>query len=94
MANAKLAPTPRTAVISVGVNGYDRCGRPGTATSSGFELVYELEEYGWCELQTQYIFNIGLGQTETVAQGNITPTFDVHDIDAAIADVAHPGRQG
>ena len=53
----------------------------------GFELVYELKEYGWCELQTPFGFNIGLGQTETVAQGNITPTFGVRDIDAAIAEL-------
>ena len=35
--------------------------------------------------KTPFGFNIGLGQTETVAHGNITPTFGVHDIDAAIA---------
>jgi catechol 2,3-dioxygenase-like lactoylglutathione lyase family enzyme len=51
----------------------------------GFELDYELKEYGWCELRTPFGFSIGLGQSETVSHGNITPTFGVRDIDAAIA---------
>ncbi|MDP9285443.1 MAG: VOC family protein [Actinomycetota bacterium] len=40
----------------------------------GFELAYELKQYGWCELKTPFGFNIGLGQAETVAQGNVTPS--------------------
>jgi catechol 2,3-dioxygenase-like lactoylglutathione lyase family enzyme len=77
---------PENCVISVGVSDYDRA-RAWYQQVLGFELEYELEEYGWCELKTPFGFNIGLGQTETVAQGNITPTFGVRDIDAAIASL-------
>jgi catechol 2,3-dioxygenase-like lactoylglutathione lyase family enzyme len=70
--------------ISVGVTDYDR-SLAWYRDVLGFELVYELAEYGWCELRTPFGFTIGLGQNETVQQGNITPTFGVRDIDAAIA---------
>src|ERR1044071_1651644 len=75
---------PENCVISVGVSDYDRA-LAWYRDVLGFELEYELKEYGWCELKTPFGFNIGLGQTETVAQGNITPTFGVRDIDGAIA---------
>ena len=75
---------PDNCVISVGVSDYDR-GVAWYQDVLGFELVYELKEYGWCELKTPFGFNIGLGQTETVAPGSVTPTFGVTDIDAAIA---------
>jgi catechol 2,3-dioxygenase-like lactoylglutathione lyase family enzyme len=71
-------------VISVGVSDYSRAVG-WYRDLLGFELVYELEEYGWCELKTPFGFNIGLGQTETVTPGSVTPTFGVIDIDAAIA---------
>ena len=75
---------PDNCVISVGVSDYDR-GLAWYRGVLGFELVYELKEYGWCELKTPFGFNIGLGQTETVTPGSVTPTFGVRDIDAAIA---------
>ena len=75
---------PANCVISVGVSDYDR-GVAWYRDVLGFELDYELKEYGWCELKTPFGFSIGLGQSETVAQGNITPTFGVCDIDAAIS---------
>ena len=71
-------------VISVGVSDYVR-SLAWYRDVLGFELVYELPDYGWCELSTPFGFHIGLGQSETVAQGNITPTFGVVDIDAAVA---------
>ena len=71
-------------VISVGVTDYDR-SLAWYRDVLGFDLVYELPDYGWCELKTPFGFTIGLGQNETVAQGNITPTSGVRDIDAAIA---------
>ena len=71
-------------VISVGVTDVDR-SLAWYRDVLGFELLYELPEYGWCELGTPFGFHIGLGQSETVAQGNITPTFGVRDIDAAVA---------
>jgi catechol 2,3-dioxygenase-like lactoylglutathione lyase family enzyme len=75
---------PDNCVVSVGVTDYDR-SLAWYRDVLGFELVYELKEYGWCELQTPFGFNIGLGQTETVTPGNVTPTFGVRDIDEAIA---------
>jgi catechol 2,3-dioxygenase-like lactoylglutathione lyase family enzyme len=71
-------------VISVGVSDYDR-SLAWYRDVLGFELEYELKEYGWCELKTPYDFTIGLGQNETVTPGSVTPTFGVHDIGAAIA---------
>lgn len=75
---------PENCVISVNVSDYGR-SLAWYRDVLGFELEYELQEYGWCELKTPFGFNIGLGQSETVVQGNITPTFGVRDIDAAIA---------
>lgn len=75
---------PENCVISVGVTDYDR-SLAWYRDVLGFELVYELKDYGWCELSTPFDFNIGLGQTETVTPGNVTPTFGVRDINAAIA---------
>jgi catechol 2,3-dioxygenase-like lactoylglutathione lyase family enzyme len=71
-------------VISVGVSDYAR-SLAWYRDVLGFEVEYELDANGWCELRTPFGFTIGLGQSETVAQGNITPTFGVHDIDAAIS---------
>lgn len=75
---------PENCVVSVGVSDYDR-SLAWYRDVLGFEVVYELKEYGWGELRTPFGFNIGLGQTETVTPGNVTPTFGVTDIDAAIA---------
>ena len=71
-------------VISVGVCDYDR-SLAWYRDVLGFPVVYELKEYGWGELKTPFGFNIGIGQTETVTHGNVTPTFGVRDIDEAIA---------
>jgi len=49
-------------VISVGVKDYDR-SVAWYRDVLGFELEYELKEYGWCELKTPFGFNIGLGQS-------------------------------
>jgi len=64
---------PDNCVVSVGVTDYDR-SLEWYREVLGFELVYELKEYGWCELKTPFGFNVGLGQTETVTPGNVTPT--------------------
>ena len=71
-------------VISVGVSDYDR-SLAWYRDVLGFPVVYELKEYGWGELKTPFGFHIGIGQTETVTPGNVTPTFGVRDIDAALA---------
>lgn len=75
---------PANCVISVNVSDYDR-SLAWYRDVLAFPVEYELKEYGWCELKTPFGFNIGLGQGETVQQGNVTPTFGVRDIDAAIA---------
>jgi catechol 2,3-dioxygenase-like lactoylglutathione lyase family enzyme len=50
----------------------------------GCEVVYKLEEYGWCELTTPMAgVSIGLGQQEQPEVGGNVPTFGVLDIDAA-----------
>ena len=79
-----ISYNPANCVVSVSVSDYDR-SLAWYRDVLGFELDYELKEYGWCELKTPFNFNVGIGQTETVTPGNVTPTFGVHDIDAAIA---------
>lgn len=75
---------PSNCVVSVNVSDYDR-SLAWYREVLGFEVVYELADYGWCELSTPFGFTIGLGQSEDVTPGSVTPTFGVHDIDAAIA---------
>jgi len=77
-------------VVSVGVTDFDR-SLAWYRDVLGFELVYKLDEYGWGELSTPFGFNVGLGQTESVTPGNVTPTFGVRDIDAAIAHLRGHG---
>lgn len=50
----------------------------------GFELVYKMDEMGWCEMSTGVArVNVGLSVTENVNTGGATPTFGVKDIEAA-----------
>jgi catechol 2,3-dioxygenase-like lactoylglutathione lyase family enzyme len=50
----------------------------------GFELIYKLDDMGWCELQTPWNgISIGLGQNEEPKPGGTTPVFGVQDIEAA-----------
>ena len=51
----------------------------------GFEVLYHMEEMGWCELKSPVDrVNIGLSQTENRAgKGGAVLTFGVHDIDKA-----------
>jgi len=75
---------PANCVVSVNVSDYDR-SLAWYRDVLGFEVSYELTDYGWCQLRTPFGFTIGLGQTEEVTPGTVVPTFGVHDIDAAIA---------
>jgi CreA protein len=75
---------PANCVVSVNVSDYDR-SLAWYRDVLGFEVSYELPDYGWGELNTPFGFTIGLGQTEEVTPGTVVPTFGVHDIDAAIA---------
>jgi len=51
----------------------------------GFELLYKLDDMGWCELQSPVArVNVGLSQVEKPqVKGGATLTFGVADIDAA-----------
>jgi CreA protein len=70
-------------VISIGVSDLDRAIEWYKDTL-GLELVYKLDQYGWCEMSTatKHV-TIGLGQNEDLKTGGATPTFGVLDIDAA-----------
>jgi predicted enzyme related to lactoylglutathione lyase len=51
----------------------------------GFEHIYTLADWGWCELRTGVPgVTLGIGQAETVQpEGGATLTFGVEDIEAA-----------
>jgi predicted enzyme related to lactoylglutathione lyase len=50
----------------------------------GFQLLYDVEEIGWCELASPvHRVNIGLSTVEKPKVGGPVPTFGVTDIDAA-----------
>lgn len=70
-------------VISIGVSDLERAIE-WYKDALGLELVYKLEQYGWCEMSTatKHV-TIGLGQNEDLKTGGATPTFGVLDIDAA-----------
>lgn len=54
----------------------------------GFDLLYKLDEYGWCELASSVVkVNVGLSQVEELQLGGITLTFGVEDIEAAKAEL-------
>ncbi len=54
----------------------------------GFELLYRMDDIGWCELSTGVArVNLGLSVTEKPAPGGATPTFGVTDIEAARASL-------
>jgi len=55
----------------------------------GFELLYEVDEIGWCELKSPVDrVNIGLGDSqEPKIAGGAVPTFGVKDIDVARAEL-------
>lgn len=51
----------------------------------GFELLYKVDDIGWCELQSSVKgVNVGLSQVESPQPGGTTPTFGVKDIGAAV----------
>jgi CreA protein len=58
----------------------------------GFELIYKLEDMGWCELRTPWKgTSIGIGQSEQPTVGGTTPVFGVKDIEAARAHLESNG---
>ena len=58
----------------------------------GFELIYKLDDWKWCELRTPIAgVNVGLGQTEDDTHGGMSATFVVADIEAAKAHIESLG---
>lgn len=58
----------------------------------GFELLYRLDEIGWCELTSSVEkVNVGLSVVESPNPGGATPTFGVQDIKAAEASLRSKG---
>ena len=55
----------------------------------GFELLYKVDEMGWCELKTETAgVNLGLSAREELKQGGgATLTFGVKDLAAARAEL-------
>ena len=56
----------------------------------GFEMIYKLDEMGWCELKSPVArVTVGLSQVEKVeGKGGATLTFGVTDIEAARKQLA------
>jgi catechol 2,3-dioxygenase-like lactoylglutathione lyase family enzyme len=70
-------------VISVGVSDLER-SIDWYREMLGFELVYKLDEYGWCEVRSPIAgVSLGLGQVEEPKVSGGTPTWGVEDIAAA-----------
>ncbi|MEM9208186.1 MAG: VOC family protein [Pseudomonadota bacterium] len=61
-------------------------------TVLGFELLYRMDDIGWCELATGVDkVNVGLSVTEEAQAGGATPTFGVADIKVARATLEQHG---
>jgi len=63
-------------------------------TVLGFDLLYEMEEMGWCEMSTHLEgVTIGLGQSaeEPIQPGGATLVFGVDDMDQAVASLQDHG---
>jgi predicted enzyme related to lactoylglutathione lyase len=80
-------------VISVNVSDFN-AAVDWYAKAFGFTLEYRMDDYGWGEMRTPHEnINIGLGQTEEIKNGGITPTWTVKDIDAARAHLESVGAR-
>jgi len=77
---------------AIGVSDMER-SRAWFQELLGFEPVYTLADWGWCELRTPIPgVNLGIGQEQTVTpQGGATLTFGVTDIAAARAHLEGNG---
>ena len=72
----------RQVTISVNVSDLERAIE-WYREALGFELIYKLDEYGWCELSTAAEgVSIGLNQADG-PKGGASPFFGVRDIEAA-----------
>jgi catechol 2,3-dioxygenase-like lactoylglutathione lyase family enzyme len=77
---------------AIGVSDMER-SRSWFQELLGFEPIYTLADWGWCELRTPIPgVNLGIGQEQTVTpQGGATLTFGVTDIVAARAHLEGNG---
>ncbi len=58
----------------------------------GFELVYRMDELGWCEMSSSVDkVTVGLSVVEQPSPGGATPTFGVQDIETAKASLEGHG---
>lgn len=60
----------------------------------GFELLYKLDEMGWCEMKTHIEgVTVGLGQSadEPIQSGGTTLVFGVEDMEQAVATLRTHG---
>ena len=82
VATAKPFDYDGQVTISVSVADLDRAIE-WYREALGFELIYKLDEYGWCEVATTIDgVSIGLNQGEG-PKGGGSPFFGVRDIEAA-----------
>ena len=73
--------------LSVSVSDLD-AGIAWYESVLGFNLLYRIDDLGWCELSTGVPrVNVGLGVVEDIKPGGTTPTFGVADIEAARANL-------
>jgi catechol 2,3-dioxygenase-like lactoylglutathione lyase family enzyme len=73
----------RQLVISVNVSDFKK-SVAWYREALGFEITYELEQYGWGEMRTPWEgVYVGLSQTEELKHGGTVPTFGVKDIATA-----------
>jgi CreA protein len=69
--------------ISVNVKDIDRA-IDWYREAFGFELIYRLDDWGWCELSTPLAgVHVGLGQTADPIEAATAPYFSVADVEAA-----------
>ena len=60
----------------------------------GFQLLYRVDDIGWCELQSSVEkVNVGLSQVEDPQPGGATPTFGVNDIEKAQDSLSDSGAK-
>ncbi len=78
--------------ISTNVSNLDR-SIEWYGKAFGFELIYKLDEYGWCELATPIKgVSIGLSVSDE-PKGGMSPHFTVADIEAARKHLEKVGAQ-
>ncbi len=77
--------------LAVGVRDFDKAVA-WYGDVLGSEVVYRLDDIAWGELTSPIEgVTLGLGETEEVKEGGITPTWGIDDLDAARAELERKG---